>query len=267
MKKFFSIILILAFVPISVLLFIILNLKISLSNPDSLHKIIDQSKVSSIASMYVKDSIVQEKKIDLDQGKTFEDLNMAVSEEKINPFLNEVLDKFILAINDPKDENLTFNTNFEIEINSQNYSFEKTVYLKDNLFFNLISRANSVITYLLIILALLAIPATLLFSNKKGERIGFLGSILIATSLVLIAIFFGLRYLVPSNLSTFVEFSNFVQEQKLINGVKNILANLLANQTTLYVIEAIALIVIGGFLKLWAKGIHREKLERIETKL
>lgn len=169
MKKFFTFIFSLLSVFFLIIFFVLLNIKISLSSAEKVKSIAAESNFYSVAATYLKNDIVKQSGLSLDQGKNFELLNSTINNESVKPVVDKAIDDIFTAINN-KDQSKVIPVVFSAgDNNGLSFSFDKKINLNDNLAIIILQNINTVLSTLLGLSILFLIVALLMAKKLKRD--------------------------------------------------------------------------------------------------
>jgi len=260
MRNTFATLFIILFSLFFVVLIVTLNFYSTVNKPAKVKAILDTSGVYDTAAYYIRQNIVEENSVSMDQGKTLEDLNELISAQSIKSVFDDTIDHIYKAIGDPTKENLKFDVRFSpsATILGQDLTFEKKVNLTGNPVINYLSKIG------LVFLALISISAlwlSLAILTAKGAKFKWLASSLLVPGVIIFCITLSF-YLAPQQYYEFLaDKINFVKDPILLNGFRRLIENLANSLRFYFALEsAIIAILIGLFYYLGSLYQH-EKLE------
>lgn len=260
MRNFFATIFIILFSILFIILIITGNFYLAVHKPAKVKAILDESGVYDTAAYYIREKIVEENNIPLDQSKTLEDLNELVSAQSVKSILDQTIDQTYKAIDDPRKENLKFSVRFlpSATISGQNVVFEKEVNLTDNPIIIFLAKIP------LIFLALISVCVfwlALALLTAKGAKFKWLASALLVPSIIITFVTVSL-YIMPQQYFQFLANKiNFVKDPILLNGLRRVIESLVNSMKLYFILESAVLIILVGLFYYLGSFSHREKLE------
>lgn len=260
MRNFFATIFIILFSLFFVVLIVTLNLYFTVNKPVKVKAILDTSGVYDTAAYYIRQNIVEENNISMDQGKTLEDLNELVSAESIKSVFDDTIDQIYKAINDPTKENLKFTVRFapSSTIMGQDLTFEKKVNLTGNPVIYYLSKIGLVFLALIVVSALWLYLAIL---TAKGAKFKWLASALLVPGIIILCITLSF-YLAPQQYYEFLaDKINFVKDPILLNGFRRLIENLAGSLRFYFALESAVLVILIGLFYYLGSLYQHEKLE------
>jgi len=255
---------------IALLLFVlVLNLKISLSDPAKITAYVEDSGASGIIVGYIKDSLISTNQISLAEGRNLETVNESVNSENIKPLIDRAVRKIDLALSDPRPENLKFDLTMEMAdqaVFSRDPLFSKSVDLLTNQYFLILTNLN---TYLYILggsAAFLLLLALIILKSAQ-DRLALLARLLIMLGISLASFYILLAYFVPIYIKNFFEVAKFAEDARLLNSMKKIWDFAIQKQFNIYLIEFLALFVTGVILKFFSGMFKKVKLGKMDVNI
>jgi hypothetical protein len=244
MKKLVAAFLILIVAVLAIPLFLLGNIKLALLNERTIKQLASDSSAIDIATTYIKESIITENDISLDDTATNEKLDQEVNPATVTPLINETIDQFFIALKSPE----ALEQNFEVklgQVEQGDFSFNKIVVLEDNLPFVVVSSIDRLLLLLLFTIAGLLYLIFLLSSKSWAARLSWLGGTLIMLSLIVGAMYLFQNFFLTQYLDFLIAKSEFVRDPKLINGMRKLINGAVNRQALLYIGETVSLFIVG----------------------
>ncbi|MFA7253601.1 MAG: hypothetical protein WC107_03525 [Patescibacteria group bacterium] len=267
MRKFFGIILAIVSVAAVCAFFVLLNLKTALLDQDKIKSIISESKVYDLSASYIRDNIIKDTGLILDEGSNFEEINNIVSADTVKLSIDSAVDRFFVAFENPTPANLIFPVSFYGHGAANNYTFSKNVNLTENKEFMLLGRMNLVLIGLGIVFLLFGYLSIVLITGNIAEQTKNLGLLFLVVGISLTSIFILLSVIGPGYYDLLLEKTQFVREPKLLNASKKIISAVLSSQIWIYVLEIATFIILGITFFIFGRSNSKQQLERLEDLL
>lgn len=266
MKNIFAIISGIIFLALAIVFFVFLNIKFTFLEPQKVKDLFAETSTNNIVSSYIQDSVSKASQIDFKEGNNLETFNKAFDKQSVNDFIGITVDKFFVAFRDPQDKNLKFDVKYEVsgENLPVQLAFVKKVNLNENNVFFAMIMLNKLLLYIGIV-AFLALAGVFLLGGKNASgHFLWAGSFLAVLALLLGAILFAAFKILPTYYSTIIESMKFVQDVKLLAGMKKIVSLFVTNQFSFYYIEVGGLLLLGIASRFFGGLFAREDREKLD---
>ena len=266
MRNIFAFISGIIFLALAVVFFVFLNIKFTFIDPQKVKDLFAESSTNNIVSSYIQDSVSRASQIDFKEGNNLEVFNEAFNKQSVNNFIGVTVDKFFVAFHDPQDKNLKFDVKYDVvgENLPVQLAFVKKVNLNENNVFFAMIMLNKLLLYIGIA-AFLALAAVFFLGGRNASsHFLWVGSFLTVLAVLLGAILFAAFKILPTYYSTIIESMKFVQDAKLLVGMKKIVSLFVTNQFSFYYIEIGSLIALGVASRFFGGLFSREDREKLD---
>lgn len=241
------------------------NLWIVLSSPEQIKNLAEKSSVYETAAFYIKESIIVDKNLTLDESTVLEQLNEAVTTDFVRSFLNRTLDQIFLALKDPS------NPSFELDLSlpglkvpgAEDFAFRQTVSLEGNpavLIYSLIPKAFLALGLLLLLL----LTSLWLLGRSIAGKLKWLSGALFYSGILTLLFGAFFLYFLPQYSEKIVASLNLVADPKLLNGMKRLLESAIDAQKIYYYLETIGLFFLAAIFYFLGGILSREKEEVVD---
>jgi len=266
MKNIFAFISGLLFLVFAIVFFAFLNIKFSFLEPQKVKDLFAETNTNNIVSSYIQESVSSASQIDFSEGNNLEVFNKAFDKQSVNKFIGTTVDKFFVAFHDPQDKNLKFDVKYDIvgENLPVQLAFVKKVNLNENNTFFALIFINKLLIYIGIA-ALLALMGVFFLGGKSvSSHFLWASSYIFVLVLLLGGIVLAAYKILPNHYSNIIESMKFVQDVKLLVGMKKIVSQFVTNQFSFYYIEIGGLLVLGIASRFFGGLFSREDHEKLD---
>jgi len=251
---------------LAIVFFAFLNIKFTFLEPQKVKDLFAESSTNNIVSSYIQDSVSKASQIDFKEGNNLEVFNAAFSKQSVNNFIGITVDKFFVAFHDPQDKNLKFDVKYDVvgENLPVQLAFVKKVNLNENNVFFAMIMLNKLLLYIGIAAFLALAGVFFLGGRNASSHFLWAGGFLTVLAVLLGIILFAAFKILPTYYSTIIESMKFVQDAKLLVGMKKIVSLFVTNQFSFYYIEIGSLIALGVASRFFGGLFSREDREKLD---
>lgn len=266
MRKFFTFLFSFVVVLLLVGFFVVLNLRLSLLSPSNLKEIAKDSQTEKTVAVIIRNQIVEESGMKLNDGKNFDQLNAAINAETVEPLVDKVINNFF----DPVTQvgsGISASHTFSIEVTKDlSLTYTQAIPPDFNHGFVLLRWSQTaLVVSSMVLFALLVL--VLVMQKSSMLRFEILLKILFMGSLTLTIVWAGLYYLVPNVLNNLLSSSDLASDQMVANGFSNLVSTSITWQNNLFAIEVAALFLLYIIFAAIAKTGQRSDLGSIDKKI